>query len=218
MKAKNTSETATVSSKRQAPLPVGQDWREFEPLDLLPSLQGALAVFPLKGYHGTTIRDLASAAGVTVPTLYYYHGDKQNMLVDLLSLGMEELLLRASKARASVPDDALSQFETLVEVAVLHMTCRQQLATLESEIRYLEPGNRDSYENMRRDFQQQVLEVVNRGIDDGVFMVDYPRDACRALLGMIQAVTVWYRPGGDSTPAQIAERYVEMSRRVVGAA
>lgn len=217
MTVNQSADNRNISAKRQAPLVVGEDWREFAPLDLLPSLRGALIVFPKRGYHGATVRDLASAARITVPTLYYYHGDKQNMLADLLRLGMNELLERTSRARASVPDDVLSQFDCLVEVAVLHMTNRLKLATLESEIRYLEPENRAKYMELRREFHDQLLEVVDRGVDEGVFAIQDTRDACRAILGMIQAITIWYQPAGDKSPAQIAELYIELARRVVAA-
>lgn len=209
---------SNVSARRQAPPVVGEDWREFTPLELLPSLEGAMAVFPQKGYHGATVRDLASAAGITVPTLYYYHGDKQNILIDLLSLGFGELLERTQRARASVPGDPLSQFECMIEVAVLHMTRRFDLAILESEIRYLEPDNRTAYIKLRADFAGQLREIVERGVSEGVFALDHLGDSCRAILGMIQAITIWYRPDGEESPPEIAAHYVEMSRRIVGAA
>src|SRR5947209_1785840 len=128
-----------VAAKKQAALMVGEDWRKFEPLELLASLEGARQVFPAMGYHGATVRDIAEAAGITVPTLYYYHGNKQAMLRDLLTLGFEELLERTARARAATPQDVVSQFKCVVEVAVLHMTHRHGLAILESELRYLEP-------------------------------------------------------------------------------
>lgn len=209
---------ANVSAKKQAPLTVGDDWREFAPLELLPTLRGAIAVFPKMGYYGATVRDLAKAAGITVPTLYYYHGDKQNILMDLLSLGIGELLERTERARAAVPGDARSQFDCIVEVAMLHMTNRVELATLESEIRYLEPDNRARYMKLRHEFEDQLLVVIERGVDEGAFVLEHPRESCRAILGMIQAVTLWFRPDGEVSPSHIAARYVEISRRIVGSA
>lgn len=202
--------------KRQQPLTVGDDWREFAPLELLPSLQGAVAVFSRMGYYGATVRDLAKSGGITVPTLYYYHEDKQNILFDLLCLGLSELLERAACARASVPSDVDSQFDCMVEVAVLHVVNRLELATLESEVRYLEPHNLATYMEMRRDFKNQLLSIVERGVDEGVFGLANTRDACRAILGMIQAVTIWYHPGGDISPPEVAQRYLAAARRLAG--
>ena len=204
--------------KRQGPLVVGTDWREFAPLEVLPSLRGAIAVFPRMGYHGATVRDLATAGGITVPTLYYYHGDKQNILFDLLTLGLRELLDRAALARSSVAPNIDREFDRMVEVAVLHVVNRRDLATLDSEIRFLEPDNRMTYMVMRREFEDHLVDIVERGLDAGVFVVAQPKDACRAILGMIQAVTRWYQPGGGMSPPEVAQRHVEAARRIVGAA
>ena len=190
------------NGKRQAALAVGDDWREFAPLTLLPSLQGAVAVFPKMGYHGATVRDLARAGGITVPTLYYYHGDKQNILFDLLSLALGELLARAELARSSVAPDVSGEFDCMVEVAVLHVVNRQHLATLESEIRFLEPHNRATYMEMRREFEDQLLHIVERGVGEGTFVVAHPRDACRAILAQrhLEAARRLVHPPGCGVP------------------
>jgi len=205
----------TLTAK-QAPLEVGDDWREFAPLKLLPTLEGAMQVFPVKGYHGSTVRDLAAAAGITLPTLYYYHGDKQNILVDLLSLGFDELLERMRRARTSTPPDPVSQLNCFVEVAVLHMIRRHGLAILEAEIRYLEPDNRASYLAKRRNLEDQLLSILQEGMETGDFHIEFPRDAGRAILGFIQAIATWYRPDGPLDAETIALRYQEMARRLVG--
>ena len=205
----------TLNAK-QAPLEIGDDWREFAPLKLLPTLEGAMQVFPVKGYHGSTVRDLAAAAGITLPTLYYYHGDKQNILVDLLSLGFDELLERMRRARTATAPDPVSQLNCFVEVAVLHMIRRHGLAILEAEIRYLEPDNRASYLAKRRNLEDQLLSIIHEGVEDGAFDVDFPRDAGRAMLGFIQAVATWYRPDGPLDAETIVLRYQEMARRLVG--
>lgn len=203
------------NGKRQADLAVGEDWREFAPLELLPSLQGAIAVFPRMGYHGATVRDLAGAGGITVPTLYYYHGDKQNILFDLLRLGLRELLDRADLARRAAAPDVGEEFDCMVEVAVLHVVHRQQLATLQSEVRFLEPGNRLAYMEMRREFEERLLEIVERGVSENLFLVSQPKEACRAILGMVQAVAMWYQGGRSLSPSAVAARHVEAARRIV---
>ncbi|MER2243924.1 helix-turn-helix domain-containing protein, partial [Rhodococcus sp. (in: high G+C Gram-positive bacteria)] len=58
-----------------------EQWRIVEPLTLTPLLTAALEVFHELGYHGASVRDIAKRAGVTVPTLYYHHGNKQGILV-----------------------------------------------------------------------------------------------------------------------------------------
>ena len=44
----------------------------------------ALALFAERGYNGVGVEELATAAGVTKPTLYHYFGSKQGVLEALL--------------------------------------------------------------------------------------------------------------------------------------
>ena len=75
-----------------------EQWRIVEPLTLTPLLTAALEVFHELGYHGASVRDIAKRAGVTVPTLYYHHGNKQGILVALMEPGIENVTARASAA------------------------------------------------------------------------------------------------------------------------
>lgn len=47
-------------------------------------LERALALFADRGYNGVGVEELATAAGVTKPTLYHYFGSKQGILEALL--------------------------------------------------------------------------------------------------------------------------------------
>lgn len=45
----------------------------------------AAELFAKKGFVGTSVREIASAAGVTKPTLYYYFGSKEGLIRDLIT-------------------------------------------------------------------------------------------------------------------------------------
>ncbi|MCE1248952.1 MAG: TetR/AcrR family transcriptional regulator [Firmicutes bacterium] len=48
-------------------------------------LEKALELFSSYGYDSTGVQEIASAAGVTKPTLYHYFGSKEKLLDELLS-------------------------------------------------------------------------------------------------------------------------------------
>ncbi|WP_435130574.1 TetR/AcrR family transcriptional regulator [Actinacidiphila sp. bgisy144] len=196
--------------------PVG-DWREFAPLDLHPVLAAALAEFREHGYHGTSVRDVARRAGITVPTIYYHFANKQGLLVALLEGAVGEVLQRARLADAEAGGRVLERFSNVVECVVLHMTHRVATAGLDCELRYLEPANRRKYAALRKELEDLLREIVEEGVAQGLFEVDRAPDTTRALLGMCQAVTGWYHEGGPLPPAEIADRYAAIALRTVGA-
>lgn len=74
-------------------------WRDFPPLALDPVLRAAVESFVATRYHGATMRSLAQRAGVSVPSVYHRHRDKQDLPVRILDITMGELHWRVRAAR-----------------------------------------------------------------------------------------------------------------------
>lgn len=196
---------------------VDQDWRSIEPLELTPILRGALDSFHERGYHGATVRDIASRVGVTVPALYYHHKNKQGMLVALLDVSITDVARRIDVALADAGDDDRKRFAYLIEALILHMTGRVDFAFLDAQVRYLEPENRNAYAEARRKVEHRLVEVIDAGLDSGVFQATNARATARALVGMCQSVANWFHPDGPEKPHQIAAEYVDIALGAVRA-
>lgn len=195
----------------------GDDWRDTAHAELSPILSGAVEAFLDKGYHGASVRDIAQRVGVTVPALYYHYENKQAMLLAALEAGMTNLLNRVERALAEAGPDPLSRFEHLVEAVALTMTQRASGSSLDSELRYLEPENRKRYAALRKRLEQRLLDIVEDGVAAGVFEVTYPEDTARAMLGMFQAIAIWFHPDGPLSGAEVARRYVTIGKAMVKA-
>lgn len=215
--AKPTNAMRTQPLAELWPPITSNDWTVFAPLDLPPTYHGALAVFSEKGYYGTTVRDVAERVGVTVPTLYYHHANKQAVLVSLLNTGFGELLARAEAAAQAAGDDAVAGFRNVVIASTLHMTNRHDLAILDAELRHLEPENRVHYAALRSRLETLLRDLVIRGMNEGHFRVTYLDDTCRAIWGMLSSIAMWYRHKGPLTPEELAARYCQLALRAVGA-
>ena len=103
------------------------NWRSY-PKDpgLSQVLAASLVVFHEYGYHGTTVRMIATQAGMSVPGLYYHFTSKQEILVALLKQSNEDLMARAQAALAEAGDSPRERFSALVENIILYMTHRRQ--------------------------------------------------------------------------------------------
>jgi AcrR family transcriptional regulator len=192
------------------------DWRHYSVLSLGPILDAAVETFREHGYHGSSVREIASRVGVTVPTLYYYYGNKQGLLVELLTGSMHDVLTRCRHALAEAGELPEQRFANLVECATLYMAQRRALAFIHAEIRGLEPDNRARYVAQRDELSEMMRCIVLDGVVAGVFTTNHPVDAARAILSMCQAVSDWYRPGGPLGETELAKRYVEIALDTVG--
>ncbi|GAB92007.1 TetR/AcrR family transcriptional regulator [Gordonia rhizosphera] len=195
------------------------DWRRIEPVALPVTLAAAKHAFYERGFHGTSIRDIASRAEVSLPTLYYHHENKLGILVALLETAMESVQKRVTDAIAEAATPT-AQLSSAIEAIVLHMTGDLELASVAQEFRHLDPADRrrTRYVEMRTEMENTLEDILHRGIDSGEFHIDGEvKEVLRYLLGACQAVTTWYRPSGSRTPAEVAASYAATSLRAVGA-
>jgi AcrR family transcriptional regulator len=192
-------------------------WRSADDEDLSAILATARDLFYEVGFHGTTVRDIASQVGVTVPALYYHHANKEAILAALLDRSIESVIERCEQALSEADDDPAERFHNLIECLVLYMANHRKSAAMDAEIRALSPAARKRYSIERRRVEQMLADTITAGVAAGAFEVTSPTDTARALLGMIQAITVWFSPGGGRlTAPELAARYVDIAGQTVG--
>jgi len=192
-------------------------WRQADDEDLSPILATARDLFYEVGFHGTTVRDIAGRVGVTVPALYYHHANKEAILSALLDRSISSVIERCQQALSEAADDPAERFRNLIECLALYMANHRKSAAMDAEIRALSPAARKLYSIQRRRVEQMVSDTISQGVAAGEFEVTSPSDTGRALLGMIQAITLWFSPGGGRlTASELAVRYVDIAERTVG--
>lgn len=184
-------------------------------------MAAAVANFTALGYHGTSMRDIARSAQVTVASIYHHFASKQEILQHVMIGTMSDLLAAtrgavdaAVTAGATTPSEKL---EALVDAWILFHTTRQAEALIgASEIRSLDDAGRAVLVRHRDEQEALFRAVVEEGVTTGVFATAYPRDAARAIIEMGSSVSSWYRLGGELTPEEMSVRYRELARGTVG--
>lgn len=183
------------------------DWRSFGPLDTDPVLRAAISLFVELGYHGTTVRALAARAGTSVPGLYHHYRDKQDLLVRILDLTMDELHERV-RAACAQGRDSLERVRLIVEALALFHTHRRELGFIgASEMRSLAPLGRARIAKSRSALQQLLDDEIAAAGRSGRIGTPDHRAAGRAIATMCTGISQWYRDGGSATPEDIAARY-----------
>lgn len=184
---------------------------------LTPILQHALDSFFEVGYHGTSVREIARRVGLSVPAVYYHYANKESLLYTLLDGSISSVSHRCEQAVAEAGSEPRTVFSNLVECVVLYMTQHSKRAAMDAEIRALSVKNRKRYAAKRAVVQQLMQNVIEAGAASGDFQVGSPRNTARALLGMLQAIPVWYRADGPMAPREVAISYVDIALHTVAA-
>ena len=173
-------------------------------------LEAAAQIFSQKGYHATSMNDIASAVNLQKASLYYHVENKQEILLSLLE---EALELVTNKVRVvnhkSVSSDEKLRWAMRIYLETLGEQ-RDLAAILLLEHRSLDPDLHKSHAPQRDRFEQLWRDLVQAGIDEGIF---YPRDVpltTRALLGAMNWVVTWYQEGGMFTITEISDQYADL--------
>ena len=195
----------------------GDAWRRADEPELSPILSAALDAFYESGFHGTTVRDIARRVDLTVPALYYHHENKEAILFALLEESIARVIHRCELALADAGPDPSARFLNLVEALVIYMAAHGKRGAMDAEIRALTSEHRHAYSEQRRTVERMVLASIEDGVRAGEFDVTAPVDTARALLGMVQAIATWFRPGERMSVATIARRYRDIAAHTVGA-
>jgi len=175
------------------------------PYDLDAIVDIAVQTFLERGYDSTSMDQLAHAASIRKPSLYYHVSSKE----ELLKLGVTRAL---NAAHAVFDEPGATEgpaFERLKYV--LHRTC-QTLGehVAEAALMVRVRGNTDTEQwvlQRRRELNVRVERLIEASIHDGqIHPRTDPRVAARLLLGMITSAVDWYRPGGPLSPRELADQ------------
>jgi AcrR family transcriptional regulator len=180
-------------------------------------LRVALSLFVEQGYHGASMRDIATRAGVSVSAAYHYFPSKADMLRTIMIRVTEDLIADLAAARDGAGPDPAAQLAAVARAHVLLHTRRQDESFIgNSELRSLAPADRRKVVALRDRVGQVFKDIVAEGCRRGVFQQPDSAETVRAILTMCTAVAGWYRANGPDEPEIVAGRYAALALRLVG--
>ncbi|MFD1813967.1 TetR/AcrR family transcriptional regulator [Rhodococcus gannanensis] len=179
-------------------------------------LDSAVRNMTERGYHGTSMRDIARDADITVASIYHHFGSKQEILQDIMARALHDAIAMTRGALVRSSGTPAGQLQSVVRAWILFHTTRQADALVgASEIRSLDHDGRRLVVALRDEQESIFRDVIDRGVEVGAFATPLPRDAARAIINMGQSVCTWWRSDGPLTPDELAQRYADLALAMV---
>jgi TetR/AcrR family transcriptional regulator, cholesterol catabolism regulator len=165
----------------------------------------AARLFAEKGYHGTSIGDLARALGVQKGSLYAHITSKQDLLYETMRDGAAAF----HAALDAIPDEvpAVAKIRLALRGHLRVVADQLDVATVfVREWRYLDGGRRDEILAERRRYEERFRTLFREGRELGELRTDLD-DATAALLVLsaLNWAYTWLQPGRDTD--QLADRF-----------
>jgi AcrR family transcriptional regulator len=154
----------------------------------------AARLFAEKGYHGTSIGDLAEAMGVQKGSLYAHIASKQDLLYETMAEGA-----RAFHAGLDSIDEHLPATEKIRLALRSHLrVVAEQLdvaTVFVQEWRYLEGERRDEIVAERRRYEDRIRSYFREGRELGELRTDVDATAALLVLSAANWAYTWLRAG-----------------------
>jgi len=179
-------------------------------------LREAASSFNRKGYHGTSLTDIAQKLGVSKAALYTYVKSKDKLLYFCHDAAMDAALESLRQARAA-GGSSLDQFCSTLRNYLMQIMSNDACYVVLLEEHALAPHEVEQIVARRDQFEAELRGLVAAGIVDGSVTPCNPKLAVFAALGAINWVQKWYVPGGAWTGDQVATALVQLLERMLSA-
>jgi AcrR family transcriptional regulator len=172
-------------------------------------LQAAGRAFSRKGFHNTSLDDVAKVLGVTKAAIYYYVKNKQELLFEChkCSLDLGDIAFKKAEAEGKNSKEILRIFlHNYIEMLTnVFGPCGVLL-----EDSALRPADRKVIVARRDAFSRRLRELISAGQRDGSLAAVDPKMTELFLMGAVNWLTRWYSPEGALTGNEIAGHFITL--------
>ncbi|MBD9404875.1 TetR/AcrR family transcriptional regulator [Acidovorax sp. ACV02] len=170
-------------------------------------LQAAAQLFNERGFHATSLDDIAARLNVTKPTLYYYVKNKDEILLQCVSKGLTMMLEGIDASRAA-GGKAIDQLMTCMQVYARIVTMDFGMCLIRVGDEQLPPESRKELRRLKSAIDQEFRRLVAEGVAEGSLQPCDPKMTAFVIAGALSWIGRWYQPDGEYTPEQVAQQCI----------
>lgn len=171
----------------------------------------ASRLFSERGYHATSMRELAAALGMQGGSLYAHISGKEDLLVDIVSSASRqfgEALLPLREL--DMPADQKLREAMRRHIAVVAANT-DSATVFFHEWKHLSPEAYAQVTGWRDSIDEFYRDLLRSGVREGIFSPDLDvKMAANLVLSAVNWTYTWYRAGGSLTPEMVAEQFAQM--------
>ncbi len=156
--------------------------------------RAALKIFSARGYHRTTMSEIALEAGYGKGTLYWYWKSKEELYFSLIEDMHREFLELVEKA-AGREGDAWDKLQWLAsEIVELYYRdrdyCKLSWKMRAEELETFSPEYVDRLYHYINRTKEKLQEIISQGIEEGLFPVRDPYYLACMLMGLVEGMEI----------------------------
>lgn len=172
-------------------------------------LLAAVRMFNTRGFHATSLDDVAASLGISKPTIYHYLGAKDQVLLECVTLGLRQLMAAAEDARA-MPGTGLARLRTfLISYARVNMEDFGR-CVIRTGDEMLSPESRQRFRYLKREIDTALRSLIRDAVADGSMAPVDERIAAFTFAGALNWPARWFDPNGPKSAQATAEQMADL--------
>jgi AcrR family transcriptional regulator len=171
-------------------------------------LNTSARVFAEHGYHGTSMRDLSRATGMSLAGMYHYVRGKDDLLYQIRERCFSEFIEGVRNAAQEGSDPADSIRRLVRHHVTFFSENMSQMKVLAHEADSLSEDAQTAITQLEREYLDLLTDLVRAARSSG----PGPEHTIAAfgLVGMVNWLYTWYDPNGPIPPHQLADQFAAL--------
>ena len=170
-------------------------------------LSTAAQMFNERGFHATSLDDIAARLHVTKPTLYYYVKNKDEILLECVKKGLH-MTLEGIEASRQAGGNAVDQLRACMQVYADIVTQPFGMCIIRIGDEEVPEPSRTELRRMKSEIDQAFRRLVAQGVQEGALAPCDPKMTAFVIAGALSWIGRWYQSGGEYSAAQVAEQCI----------
>lgn len=176
--------------------------------------EAGLTLFAERGYHGTTMKDIAGHLQLRAPSLYNHVSSKQEILREIMLSTGRQLLAEFRDATRG-EDDEVEALRRAIAVFVAHHAHHRREALIGNrEVASLDEPARSELLALRREHEHSIRALIEKARAHRRFVVEHAHLTSFAMLEMGVSVARWFRRDGPLSAEEIGQHYGDLAVRM----
>jgi AcrR family transcriptional regulator len=172
----------------------------------------AARAFNERGYHHTSLDDIAAALGVTKPTVYYYVANKEQLLFECFLAGLKPIR-EALEEADRLDGSGRERLAAVIRGYAAAIASEYGWCMVRAHDQDLGPEMRRQINALKSEIDQGIRRLLRDGMDDGSIERCDPKITAFALAGALNWIAHWYRADQPLSAGEIADVFVGFFER-----
>jgi len=177
----------------------------------LALIRAAGVAFKARGFHNTSLDNVAAALNVTKPSLYYHIKNKQDLLYQCHSHALDLGDVALEYAQSGIT--GLEKLQRMLRRYMELITDDFSSYSLLSDLNDLPTDQRAAIQERRQRFDSAFRDFIRQGMKDGSIRKCDPKLTVAWFMGSVNAIPRWFATDGRLSGAEVARIYTDLITR-----